>query len=146
MKHFSTILHEWSEVFVHRSMRDFKRFMDDTGLSPSQINTLMRLHYSGPCGVSDIAEHLGISNAAASQMIDKLVQAELVERAEAPDDRRMKQITLAPHGAALVERGIDARRCWMEELTCTLSPEQQAAIADALAVLTEAARRLESES
>ena len=71
---FTRAFHEWSEVFMRRSMRDFKRFMDDSGLSPSQINALMRLHYRGKCGVSDIGEHLGVTNAAASQMVDRMVQ------------------------------------------------------------------------
>lgn len=144
-KPFPQVLHEWAEVFMRRSMRDFKRFMDDSGLSPSQVHTLMRLYHSGGCGVSDIGGQLGVTNAAASQMIDRLVQAGFVARAEDPADRRAKQITLAQEGRALVENGIEARRRWMEDLTCTLTAEEQETIASALTLLTEAARRLEGE-
>ena len=56
---------EWAEVFMHRSMGDFKRFMDESGLSPSQVSTLMHLHYGRQCGVSDIGQHLGVTHSSA---------------------------------------------------------------------------------
>ena len=128
---------------MHRSFRDFRRFMEDNGLSPSQVSALMRLHYEGGCGVSEIAAHLGITNAAASQMVERLFQAGLVHRVETPGDRRAKSLSLTPAGRELVERSIDARKCWMESLTQELSLQEQENIAQALVALTEAARRLE---
>ncbi len=144
VKPFSSVLQEWTEVFTRRSMRDYKHFLNESGLSPSQLGTLMRLHFGGMCGVSDIGLHIGISNAAASQMIDRLVQMDLLKRAEAPDDRRVKQLTLTDQGRALVQHAIDARRCWMEDLTCALTPDQQTMISAALVVLTKAAHQLEA--
>jgi DNA-binding MarR family transcriptional regulator len=145
MKPLTVTLHEWTEVFMRRSMRDFKRFMDEHGLSPSQVSALMRLHHGGAHGVSEIGEHAGISNAAASQMVDRLFQMGLVERVESPDDRRAKLLTLTAAGLALVEEGIDARRCWMEELVSIFTDDQQAQIGEALMLLTQAARELERE-
>jgi DNA-binding MarR family transcriptional regulator len=142
---FTQVLRDWSEVFMHRSMTDFKRFMDDSGLSASQVNTLMRLHYRGACSVSDLGAHAGISNAASSQMIDRLVGMDLLQRSEDPNDRRNKVIALSPQGRAMIEQGIEARRAWMEQLTTALSPEEQQAIVTALTLLTQAARQLEQE-
>ena len=142
---FTHVLHEWSDVFMRRSMRDFKRFMDDSGLSPSQINALMRLHYRGKCGVSDIGVHLGVTNAAASQMVDRMVQLGLFTRSEDSADRRVRQVALTPEGRLLVEAGVEARRRWLEELTTTLTPEEQEAIVAALILLTSAAQRLDQD-
>jgi len=130
---------------MRRSMRDFKRFMDESGLSPSQINTLMRLYYGGKCGVTDIGEHLGVTNAAASQMVDRMVQLGLFTRSEDSDDRRVRQISLTQEGRALVEAGVEARRRWMEELTTALNPTEQESIIAALIILTQAARQLEPQ-
>jgi MarR family transcriptional regulator, organic hydroperoxide resistance regulator len=140
---FTQVLRDWSEVFMHRSMTDFKRFMSDSGLSASQVNTLMRLHYTGECSVSDLGAHAGITNAASSQMIDRMVGMELIQRREDPIDRRNKIIALSPKGRELIDQGIEARRAWMEELTTALSPEEQQAIVTALTLLTHAARQLE---
>jgi DNA-binding MarR family transcriptional regulator len=140
---FTKVLYDWSSVFMQRSFRDFKRFLDESGLSVSQIITLMHLHYGGVCAISDISTHLGVTNAASSQLVDRLVQAGYLARREDPVDRRARQITLTDRGQALIEQAIDARRSWMETLTTTLSPERQEAIVQALILLTEAARQLE---
>jgi len=140
---FNNVLREWAEVFLHRSMRDFKRFMDDSGLSASQVNALMRIFHAGECSVSEISHHLGITNAAASQMIDRLVSLGLIQRSEDQRDRRNKVLTLAPKGRQLIEQGIEARRQWMEALTTALNPEEQESIIHALTLLTRAAQRLD---
>jgi len=142
-KQFPDCLHEWTQAFMRRSFHDFKHYMDASGLSPSQVNALMRLYHSEACGVSDIGEHVGISNAAASQMVDRLVQMGLVERAEKPGDRRMKQLTLTAQGRTLVDKGVEARSHWMEELTEVLTDAQRDEISSALAQLIEAAQKLE---
>jgi DNA-binding MarR family transcriptional regulator len=140
---FTQVLREWSGVFMRRSGRDFRGFMEETGLSFSHLNILMRLFHGGKCGVSEIGERMGISNAAASQSIDRLVNLGLIERSEDPKDRRAKQLTLTAKGLALVEGAIEARSKWIESLTEALTPEQQSMIVSALTLLTEAARKTE---
>ena len=125
---------------MHRSMRDFRKFMDETGLSFSQINILMRLNHAGNSGVSEIGDQLGITNAAASQAVDRLVHLGLIKRTEDPDDRRAKKLALTPDGRALIEKGIEVRSQWVEGLTGALSPDEQSLIISALTLLTAAAR------
>ncbi len=140
------ILHEWTAVLARQNFRDFRDAIEQAELSPSQMSTLFRLHFGGMCGVSDIAGHLGVTDPAASQMVEKLVQRRMVERSEDPTDRRARRVCLTPAGAELVESVIAQRRRWMERLTGELSPEQQQTVASALEVLIEAARRLEAEA
>ena len=139
----SAALREWAEIFMRRSMRDFIRFIKENELSATQLNTLMRLYYHNACPVSEIGDHLGITNAATSQMVQRLVEQGLLERTEDPTDRRVKQVALTPQGRALIDQGIEARRRWLEELTAALPAEQQANIITALTDLTDAARRLD---
>jgi DNA-binding MarR family transcriptional regulator len=135
-------LQDWSGVFLQHSMREFKQLMDDNGLSPSQIITLFSLYHGEPCGVSAIGSQLGLSNAASSQLIDRLVLQGLIERAEDPTDRRAKCLTITSKGKALVEREINARTQWMEELTTKMTPEQQATVIAALTMLTNCASKI----
>ncbi|MBI4770665.1 MAG: MarR family transcriptional regulator [Chloroflexi bacterium] len=137
-------LREWASLFMRRSMHDFMRSMKDTGLSMGQLSTLIRLHYHGPCGVSEVGGHLGVSNAAASQLVERMVQLGLLARGEDPDDRRVKQVSLTEAGRALIQRGVEAHTRWMQDLTAALNPEQQPQIVAALTLLTEVARRLEA--
>jgi len=142
-KVFTEVIREWSEVFMQRSMRDFRKFMDETGLSFSQINILMRLIHAGSTGVSEIGEQLGVSNAAASQAVDRLVVLDLIKRTEDPTDRRAKLLALSQKVRTLIESGIEARSRWVEGLTDALTPEQQNMIVAALTLLTAAARATE---
>jgi len=140
-KQLPEAIREWSEVFMHHSMRDFKRFMADTGLSFSHISILMRLYHHGVVGgISEVGEHLGVTKAAASQSVDHLVQLGLIERSEDLQDRRLKRLALSKKGQYVMEQGIAARSKWIESLTNALNPEQQEMVITSLTLLTEAAR------
>ena len=136
-------LRAWMDVFMHRSMRGWNQFAKSTGLSMPQFSILMQLHYKGACGMSAISERFDVSAAAASQLVDKLVQAGYIERTEDPSDRRAKLLKLSTNGTKLVEAGIQERYRWMDELTSRLSAAQQTKISEALSLLTEAARQME---
>ena len=100
---FTQAIRTWMDVFMHHSMRGWSQFAKGTGLSMPQFSILMQLHHKGACGVSDISERFDITNAAASQLVDKLVQAGYLERDEDPSDRRAKVLKLSPAGAKLVD-------------------------------------------
>ena len=138
-------LREWMDVFMHRSMRGWNQFAKSTGLSMPQFSILMQLHYKGPCGMSEISERFDVSAAAASQLVDKLVQAGYIERTEDPHDRRAKLLKLSTNGAKLVDNGIQERYRWMDELTTKLSAAEQTRISEALSILTEAARQMDQQ-
>jgi len=143
-KVLTDVIREWSEVFMRHSGRDFRRFMGESALSFSQVTVLMRLYHGGKSGVSDMGGEMGVTNAAASQAIDRLVNMGLIGRTEDPDDRRAKQLVLTEKGCDLVSRAIDARSRWVEDLTTTLKPDQQGMIISALTLLTDAARKMDN--
>ena len=136
-------LRAWMDVFMHRSMRGWTHFAKSTGLSMPQFSILMQLHYKGPCGMSEISERFDVTAAAASQLVDKLVQAGYIERTEDPSDRRAKLLKLSTNGAKLVDNGIQERYRWMDELVGELTVEESGKVAEALMLLTEKARALD---
>jgi DNA-binding MarR family transcriptional regulator len=140
---FPDVLRQWAEVFMHRFMRDAREFTRRSGLSMSQLNAMFHIHHCGTCGVREVAENLGVTSAAASQMIDRLVQLDLLQRTEDPFDRRNKSLALTAKGHSLILESIEPRHRWVQDLTAALSPDQQQFIIDALTVLTQAARQLE---
>lgn len=143
-KSFIEAFRNWSEIYMRHSGRDFRRYMDENDLSFSQVNVLMRLFHRGKCGVSQMGEEMGVTNAAASQAIDRLVNMGLITRSEDPDDRRAKVLLLTDKGRELVSRAIEARSHWVVGLTTSLSPQDQERIAAALELLTEVARKMDA--
>lgn len=140
-KEFNRVIRNWAKIYMHRSMQDFRRFMEETGLSFSQVNILMRLFHRGMSGVSEIGDQLGITDSAASQTIDRLVGMGLIQRTEDPQDRRAKCLELTPKGLSTIQKGVEARINWLENLTDNFSLEQQELISSALILLTEEAAR-----
>jgi DNA-binding MarR family transcriptional regulator len=136
----SQSLRAWMDAFMHRSMREWGRFAKSTGLTMPQFSILMQLHHKGPCGMSEISERFEVTPAAASQLVEKLVQAGYLERTEDPSDRRAKLLKLSPEGAKLVEEGMNQRHRWMEEVVRNLSSDEQKKIIEALEILTHAAQ------
>lgn len=139
----SRALRSWMDVSTHYSMRGWAHHAKATGLSMPQFSILMQLFYRGNCGISEISERFEITSAAASQHVDNLFQAGLIERDEDPRDRRAKQIKLSSKGMALLESGMSERYRWMDRLEGTLEERDRQKIADALVILTEAARKLD---
>ena len=139
----SKALRSWMDVSTHYSMRGWAHHAKATGLSMPQFSILMQLFYRGNSGISEISERFEITSAAASQHVDNLVQAGLIERTEDPRDRRAKQIQLSPKGKALIESGMSERYRWMDALMETLEEKDRQKIAEALVILTEAARKLD---
>ena len=136
---FTQTLRGWMDVFMHRSMRGWGHFAKSTGLSMPQMSILMQLHYKGTCGISDISERFDVSAAAASQLVDKLVQAGYLARAEDPTDRRAKVLTLNSKGQELIKRGTEERHRWMDELATKISADERARVTEALEILIKPA-------
>lgn len=132
-------LTQWSDLLMSRSMRDFQSYARSFGLSMPQVITLYTLRYRESCTMSDIASKLEVSGAAASQMVDRLEEQGLLDRALHPTDRRVRLVRLTDQGRALVERGVEARLSWIKDLAGSLTPEEQEQVGAALAVLVRAA-------
>src|SRR5215216_1952561 len=140
---FSQSIRAWMDVFMHRSMRGWGHFAKSMGLSMPQFSVLMQLHHKGACGMSEISERFEVTPAAASQLVDKLVQSGFIQRVEDPNDRRAKLLSLTDKGRDLIQQGIEERYRWVEELAEKLSAEECAQVSEALNIMTHAAQELE---
>lgn len=139
-------IRQFMDFAMHHTMRERAHFAKATGMSMPQFGILMQLHYRHNCGVSDLSERFDITNAAASQLVDKLVQGGLIQREEDPNDRRAKLLNLTEKGRGLIQRGMEERYRWVNQVAAKLSPEERAKVAEALEIMTQAAKELEAET
>lgn len=140
---FIATFQQWTDIFMHRSMRKFIHFARESGLSMSMIGTLFHLNKKGCAGVTNLGDHLGVTSAASSQMLERLVQQGLILRTEDPTDRRVKQIVLTEKGSLLLDEGIRARQGWLDDLVGILSREEKELIKGALDLMISKANQLE---
>ena len=139
---FLVTLQKWMEVFMQRSMRDFVGYARESGLSMSQLGALFQIRHRGSSGVTDLGDDLGVTSSAASQLLERLVQQELVLRSEDPSDRRAKQLILTDKGRQVLQESIRARQSWLFDLARALPACEKEAITAALNTLIDKANHL----
>ena len=137
-------LQEWVAIFMRRSMRNFIRFARESNLSMTQFGAIFHIHRSGGCGVTELADNLGVTNAAASQFLERLVQQDLILRTEDPGDRRVKQLVLTDKGFRMLQQSIHARQGWLDDLSVTLSETEKEQVVAALNILIGKMKVLEN--
>jgi len=140
---FARAIRSWADVSTQHAMRGWSHHAKATGLSMPQFSILMQIYQRGNCGISDISDRFEITAAAASQHVENLFQAGLISRAEDPNDRRAKKIRLSEKGKALLERSMSARYDWVDRLAARIDAMDHEKLANALCILTEAARKLD---
>ncbi len=136
-------LQAWVALFMRRSMEHMLLFIKENNLSMSQMGALMNIHRQGMCNVSDIGDELGITSAAASQMLERLVQQALVERTEDPNDRRVKQIALTDKAARIIHENFRRQHAWLGELAASFTPAEQEQVQATLRLLLEKMRQVD---
>jgi len=139
---FIIALRDWVEESMHRSMHAFIRHNRHSSLSLSQTSSLFRLYHHGESPVNDLADHLGITMAAVSQLLAPLEEAGLIQRSEDPKDRRVKQISLTEKGKLRVVESIRARHAWLDDLAALLTNQEKEKILPGLLLLNQSTHQL----
>ena len=142
--YFLDTLKKWIEVVAKQSMHGFIVYAKEHGLSMSQLGALMHISKKGVSGITDIGDDLGVTNAAVSQMIDRMVQHNLIERTEDPDDRRAKRIELTQKGKKVIGECTEARQRWLVTLSDSISDADKKLAAKMLELLIDKTRELEN--
>ncbi len=104
--------------FIRLHQRVFSEMgqtLKPTGLSIPQFDVLSTLTEQQGLSQSDLAARLYVTKGNVSGLIDRLVEAGLVERRSAPGDRRSNAVFLTPEGRKAAEEGIRLQRAFVAE-------------------------------
>jgi DNA-binding MarR family transcriptional regulator len=93
-------------------------------LTLSQLKLLKLINVRQAQTIGDVAAFLGISNAAASKAVDRLVRRSLVRRQEAASDRRIMNLSLTDESRRLLADYESARQRKLEEVFGEIQSEQ----------------------
>ena len=120
---------------VMRQIRQVMRAAGGTALSVPQFRALGYIDRHPDCSVSAVAEHVGLSEAAASRLIETLVQEGYVERATLATNRRFVALRLAPEGQRIRTLAQQHALRALAERMAALDEDDFAAINQALETL-----------
>ena len=137
--------HAGLEYILSRIIQDFMQFMRHTGLSMPQVHVLLHIYHSqdGECQLSEIGDLSDSSKPAASQLVERLLQQGLVERAEDPLDRRNKKLRLTAKSLKLIQNSLTSNH-FLVELMTSLPAEQRKTVHAAFGYLAQAGQQIQS--
>jgi MarR family transcriptional regulator, organic hydroperoxide resistance regulator len=104
--------------FVRLQQRVFGEMgqtLKPTGLSIPQFDVLSTLTEQEGLSQSDLATRLYVTKGNVSGLIDRLVDAGLVERRSAPGDRRSNAVFLTPEGRTVADEGIRLQKAFVAD-------------------------------
>jgi DNA-binding MarR family transcriptional regulator len=133
---FLNVMESWASIYLFHSLTEFFNYLKLSDISMLQAYALTFIFYKGSCNISDLCEHMMVSVAAASQMVDRLEKQNLVDRTAQPGDRRVRNVVLSDQGNIFVKQSIEARQSWVKEIPAKVSEEQLDQISSALQLLT----------
>ena len=92
-------------LLVKAAQRELERRMNDAmrplGLTAAQADALAVIGQAGPLSLEELGELLIAEAGHPSRLVDRLVEAGLVERRPATGDRRRIELTLTARGRRL---------------------------------------------
>lgn len=140
---FVNTMERWIRVVMHNSMVNLTRYARENGYSMQQLMAMNFISRKKACGVSDLGERMGVTSAAASQLLERLVQQGMVLRTEDPNDRRSKLLALTKKGEEILSDSEVARSSWLPILEENLTQEEYRQTLEVMKMLTEKARSLD---
>lgn len=111
------------------------------GLSASELHSLRHLS-SGAMGPGDLAKALGVTSAASSGVVDRLVAHALVERRPHPDDGRRTEVHITAAGRAQMLRHLEPMFRALAALDASLTPQERDVVTAYLDGATRAVKTL----
>jgi len=106
-------------------------------LTFGQLRLLFLLGESGPVSIGQLANKMGVTDATASEFIDRVERRGLASRSHRADDRRVVDCKLSDDGARLLAEIAGARQAAMRQVLAILTPEELADVDRLLRIVTK---------
>jgi DNA-binding MarR family transcriptional regulator len=94
----------WLRFVSNHVSHSFAQKLVGSGVTVAEWVVLREMFDTSTTSPSALAAATGLTRGAISKLIDRLVQKDLVSRAEAADDRRFQDVCLTPAGRIMVPK------------------------------------------
>jgi DNA-binding MarR family transcriptional regulator len=108
------------------------------GLTLPQVKALIYLYNNGERSMSELANGMAVSLPSASELVDRLIDRELVEKTVDPADRRRVLLALTDSAIAYGRRIHDLRRAQARAALAAIPEDEQACFLRSIRALAAA--------
>jgi MarR family 2-MHQ and catechol resistance regulon transcriptional repressor len=116
-------------VVLARAQRALANYVEQSisgeGLGLSDFMVLEVLLHKGPTTISEIGQLVLLANASMTSAVDRLEQKSLVSRETAPNDRRVRIVTLTKQGRAFISHLYKRHVADLEAVTGVLTERER---------------------
>ena len=121
----SNLFRQVSSVYSHTLNPAHKAAFGKITINQSKIISYIFSNSDKDIGIKTIAQNLMVSAAAASQAIDRLVEAGLIERKQDPQDRRAVMISVSNEGKKFLKSIQEESMELMGDIYNEISPTKE---------------------
>lgn len=125
------LIHEILQCCQERMFFESKKF----GLPQAELKCLMLFEYDKYSTAKDIAQKLDVAKSRVTKIIDSLAEKILIQRIDAPNDGRVKLISLTPSGQQKLQEIMVFSKELHQKILRQLNPEQRKVVLNSLELL-----------
>ena len=115
-------------------------------VTPAQMNALVVLYEPKNLPMGELADSLGLTESAATRLVDRLLRMNLVRRDRDEVDRRVVLVRLSTYGRQLADLVFQRRQEQFTRFAERLREEQRSNLVEGLTALLTVFQDLEHES
>ncbi len=115
-------------------------------VTPSQMNALVSLYGRDDLPMGELAEILGLTESAATRLVDRLINMNLVRRGRDGVDRRVVRVHLSSYGKQLAELVLARRQAQFTRFAERMDPLDRNNLVEGLSALLSVFSAMEHEA
>ncbi len=130
---------------MHYLSTEENRELTGLGITPSQINALLVLYLHDDLTMGKLSSEIYLAESAATRLVNRLVNLNLVKRRGDDKDRRLVRVTLTAYGRQLARLVFERRSYRFNSLSQHLEPAEREKLIVSLQSVMRVFETLETE-
>ncbi len=128
---------------MHYLSAEENRELTGLGITPSQINALLVLYFHEDLTMGELSSEIYLAESAATRLVNRLVNLNLVKRRGDEKDRRVVRVALTSYGRQLSRLVFERRSFRFNNLAEHLDPSERENLVTSLQAVMRVYENLE---
>ncbi|MDY6826961.1 MAG: MarR family transcriptional regulator [Bacillota bacterium] len=129
----------------HYLSTEENRELTGLGITPGQINAMLVLYFNDNLTMGKLSSEIYLAESAATRLVNRLANMNLVKRRGDDKDRRIVRVTLTAYGRQLSKLVFERRSYRFNNLARRLSPDERENLVISLQTVMQVFKEMEKD-
>lgn len=143
IENFTSAIQAIFPKLMHYLNTEESRELTGLGITPSQINALLVLYLHDSLTMGELSSEIYLAESAATRLVNRLVNLNLVKRRGDEKDRRVVRVALTAYGRQLSRLVFERRSFRFNNLAQRLDPSERESLVVSLQAVLRVFEELE---